>query len=145
LTVVNFPEFGMGVSPYEVQSTGEAANPTCVAAVCVDRRLRRGAGGHRGRTVASHPDVGRAHARFVGSMNFDPRADKHNTEIGLFIRSEQMAGQVLKLVDVLKQQGTYRLRLAADGQTLEWESEDPKAGTVLRQEPDTGFWAAADA
>jgi len=93
--------------------------------------------------------VGRLHAKsavfdgqtlFVGSMNFDPRSDKHNTEIGLFIRSAEMCRQVLKLVDVLKQQGTYRLRLAADGRTLEWESDDPAPGTLLRQEPDTGFW-----
>ena len=93
--------------------------------------------------------VGRLHAKcavfdgqtlFVGSLNFDPRSDKYNTEIGLFIRSGEMARQVLKLVEVLKQQGAYRLRLAADGQGVEWESADSGGTTVLRQEPDTGFW-----
>lgn len=93
--------------------------------------------------------VGRLHAKtavfdqqvlFVGSMNFDPRSEKQNTEIGLFIHSPEMSRQVLKLTNVLKQQGTYRLRLAADGESIEWKSEDPGSNTVLSQEPDSGFW-----
>jgi putative cardiolipin synthase len=74
-------------------------------------------------------------------MNFDPRSEKQNTEIGLFIHSPEMSRQVLKLASVLKQQGAYHLRLAADGESIEWKNEDPRSSTVLTQEPDTGFWS----
>ncbi|MGJ7504702.1 phospholipase D family protein [Variovorax sp. ZT5P49] len=95
--------------------------------------------------------VGRLHAKsavidrsilFVGSMNFDPRSETHNTEIGLFIRSPEMAQQALKLIDVLKQQGAYRLRFAegSSESRIEWVSDDAGKLTVLTEEPDSGFW-----
>jgi len=98
--------------------------------------------------------IGRLHAKsavidrqvlFVGSMNFDPRSETHNTEIGLFIRSPEMAQQALKLIDVLKQQGAYRLRFAEDGNKsrIEWISEDAGKTTVLNEEPDSDFWGRA--
>ena len=77
---------------------------------------------------------------FIGSMNFDPRSNLHNTEIGLFIDSPAMAQQVLKLIDTLKQQGAYTLRLGPDGKGLEWISKDADGETVLYQEPDSSFW-----
>ena len=92
--------------------------------------------------------TGRLHAKtavidrqvlFVGSMNFDPRSDVHNTEIGLIIRSTEMAEQVIKLLEVLKDQGAYRLRLTDDGR-IEWVSEQGGREQVLRVEPDSGFW-----
>ncbi|WP_088279767.1 phospholipase D family protein [Ideonella sp. A 288] len=95
--------------------------------------------------------VGRLHMKtavvdrrllYVGSMNFDPRSKLHNTEIGLFIDSPELAQQVLKLIDVLKQQGAYRLRMGADGR-LEWLSNDRdndgSADQVLRDEPDSSL------
>ncbi|WP_418132900.1 phospholipase D family protein [Variovorax sp. 375MFSha3.1] len=96
--------------------------------------------------------VGRLHAKsavidqrilFVGSMNFDPRSETHNTEIGLFIRSPEMAQQALKLIDVLKQQGAYRLRFAegSNESRIEWVSDEGGGKvTVLTEEPDSGFW-----
>ncbi len=73
-------------------------------------------------------------------MNFDPRSDTVNTEIGLFIRSPEMAQQVIKLVDVLKQQGAWHLGLAPDGRGLVWQSNDPEGAQTLYQEPDSSFW-----
>lgn len=93
--------------------------------------------------------TGRLHAKtavidgqtlFVGSMNFDPRSDVLNTEIGLIIRSGEMAQQVIKLLEVLKNQGAYRLRLDDDSR-IEWVSdEDDGREEVLRQEPDSSLW-----
>ena len=99
--------------------------------------------------------MGRLHAKtavadrrrlYLGSMNFDPRSQVHNTEIGLFIDSPALATQVLKLLDVLKQQGAYQLRLGPDGQ-LEWWSglDDVDGGDnigdalVWRSEPDASW------
>lgn len=93
--------------------------------------------------------VGRLHLKtavidrrvlFVGSMNFDPRSKYHNTEIGLIVFSPEMAQQVLKLVDLLKQQGSYRLRIGATSDRLEWVSDEADGVSVLDSEPDTGFW-----
>jgi putative cardiolipin synthase len=92
--------------------------------------------------------IGRLHAKsavidrrilFVGSMNFDPRSESVNTELGLFIHSPTLAQQALKLVEVIKEQGAWRLQLAADGGSLEWHSSGPD-GMLVRQEPDAGFW-----
>ncbi len=77
---------------------------------------------------------------FVGSMNFDPRSSVYNTEIGLFIDSPELAQQVLKLIDTLKSQGAYRLRLAPDGKHLEWISKEPGRDVVLHEEPDSTLW-----
>ncbi len=77
---------------------------------------------------------------FIGSMNFDPRSSIHNTEIGLFIDSPQMAQQVLKLIDTLKSQGAYKLRLGPDGKSLEWISTEGDGNTVWYVEPDSSFW-----
>ncbi|CAN7432114.1 MULTISPECIES: phospholipase D family protein [unclassified Variovorax] len=93
--------------------------------------------------------IGRLHAKsavidgrtlFVGSMNFDPRSEVHNTEIGLFIFSREMAQQVLKLVEVLKQQGAYKVRFAPGTEKMEWVSEEAGVEQVLTSEPDAGFW-----
>ncbi|MDM0081534.1 phospholipase D family protein [Variovorax sp. J31P179] len=93
--------------------------------------------------------VGRLHAKaaifdrrslFLGSMNFDPRSDTHNTEIGLFIASPELAQQVLKLLDVLKQQGAYRVRFAEGGEKLEWVTSEDGADQVLTVEPDSDLW-----
>ena len=51
-----------------------------------------------------------------------------------------MAQQVIKLLEVLKDQGAYRLRLD-DDRRIEWVSdEDDGREEVLRQEPDSSRW-----
>lgn len=93
--------------------------------------------------------IGRLHAKsvifdgrllYLGSMNLDPRSDIHNTEIGLFVDSPELARQVLKLVDSLKEQGAYRLRLAQNGSDIEWVSGEGPSATILTEEPDSDFW-----
>jgi putative cardiolipin synthase len=99
--------------------------------------------------------IGRFHAKaaaidgktlFIGSLNFDPRSEKHNTELGLLIRSAPLTAQLMKLADVVITQAAYRVRLSKDKRNLEWVL--PGAGdgpeVVLTTEPDTGalerFW-----
>lgn len=93
--------------------------------------------------------VGRLHTKtavidgellFVGSLNFDPRSALHNTEIGLFIRSRPLAAQMLRLAEVLREQGVWRVQAGAGG-ALEWHGEDADgAPTVLHGEPETSWW-----
>jgi putative cardiolipin synthase len=93
--------------------------------------------------------IGRLHAKsavvdrqtvFIGSMNFDPRSDRHNTEMGLFIQSPTLAQQVLKLVDVIKGQGAYRVRLAPNGKDLQWSVSGSGGKEELVEEPETDIW-----
>jgi cardiolipin synthase C len=94
--------------------------------------------------------IGRLHAKsavvdgehvFIGSMNFDPRSDQHNTEMGLFIQSPQLAQQMLKLVDVIRQQGAYRVTLAANGKDLVWTTIGPGGREEVVDEPETDAWS----
>jgi len=79
---------------------------------------------------------------FIGSMNFDPRSVLHNTEIGLFIFSPQIAQQLNSLIGFIRLDGAYQLQLGPRG-GIEWVS--PAAGdgadTILHTEPETNFWA----
>ena len=93
--------------------------------------------------------IGRLHAKsavvdkervFIGSMNFDPRSDQHNTEMGLFIQSPQLAQQVLKLVEVIRQQGAYKVTLAANGKELVWTTTGPGGKEQVVEEPETDAW-----
>ena len=93
--------------------------------------------------------IGRLHAKsavvdgervFIGSLNFDPRSDQHNTEFGLFIQSPQIAQQVLKLVDVIRQQGAYRVTLAANGKDLVWTTSGPGGSEQIVDEPEADAW-----
>ncbi len=94
------------------------------------------------------PSLGRLHAKtvvvdrqrvFIGSMNFDPRSDKHNTELGMFVDSPEIAREMLRLTDLDKLQAAYRVRLKADGQTLEWLANDDDGEVSHDTEPDTDF------
>jgi cardiolipin synthase C len=78
---------------------------------------------------------------FIGSMNFDPRSDQHNTEMGLFIQSPALAQQVLKLVDVIRQQGAYKVALAANGKDLVWTTTGPSGREEVVEEPETDAWS----
>jgi hypothetical protein len=51
-----------------------------------------------------------------------------------------MAQQVLKLLEVLKQQGAYRVRFAEGGERLEWVTSEDGTDQVLTVEPDAKLW-----
>ncbi len=91
---------------------------------------------------------GRLHAKtavidrrrvFIGSMNFDPRSDKTNTEMGIFIDSPQLAREVLRLMDLDKLQASYRVVLGPDGQGLRWLAADDEGEVMFDKEPDASF------
>ena len=69
--------------------------------------------------------IGRFHAKvaaiddkvmFIGSLNFDPRSEKHNTELGLLIRSPELTAQLVKLAELVQNEAAYRVR-AVQGDT----------------------------
>lgn len=95
------------------------------------------------------PSQGRLHAKtvvadgskvFIGSMNFDPRSDKINTEMGLFIDSPALAREVLRLMDLDKLQASFRVVLAPGG-GLRWLAADDEGEVSYSDEPEVSFAA----
>jgi putative cardiolipin synthase len=93
------------------------------------------------------PSHGRLHAKtvvvdrskvFIGSMNFDPRSDKINTEMGMFIDSPVLAREVLRLMDLDKLQASFRVSLANDG-SLRWMAADDEGEVSYDSEPEVEF------
>jgi len=60
--------------------------------------------------------------------------------MGLFIQSPQLAQQVLKLVDVIRQQGAYKVTLAANGKDLVWTTSGPGGSEQIVEEPEADLW-----
>jgi len=89
--------------------------------------------------------IGRSHAKltvidgarvFVGSMNMDPRSARENTELGLLVDSAELAAQVQQLLDLLRSGATYRLRLDASGERVQWVGRDGATETVYDTDPE---------
>jgi putative cardiolipin synthase len=80
---------------------------------------------------------------FIGSLNFDPRSEAINTETGIIARSQELAEEILDIVDVAKRKAFYRMRLDANGGLL-WDAsswqDDPH---TLTCEPNTNWWERA--
>jgi putative cardiolipin synthase len=93
--------------------------------------------------------LGRFHAKaaavdgqvtFIGSLNFDPRSEKHNTELGLVIRSPKITNQLLGLAELVKAEAAYRLRLNRQTGRIEWTLPMAAGGETLSEEPDSSWW-----
>ena len=77
----------------------------------------------------------------VGSLNLDPRSAWTNTESALLIESKELADQIDSLVARDRGASSYRLRLAADGETIEWVNTAANGSErVFEHEPDNGWW-----
>ncbi|NUZ08489.1 phospholipase D family protein [Schlegelella sp. ID0723] len=104
--------------------------------------------GREGRGLLFGKSVGGLHSKavvfdglevFVGSMNFDPRSDHYNTEIGLFIHSPRLTLQVSRLARLAQRQASHRLQLTAGG-ALEWVTPGGADDEVHTKEPEAKLW-----
>ena len=88
-----------------------------------------------GRLHAKVAVIDRRHV-IIGSMNLDPRSARANTEVSVAIDSPALAGEILGLVERSGHlAGSYTLRLAADGDHIEWVSRSGEREVVTRDEP----------
>lgn len=74
---------------------------------------------------------------FVGSFNVDPRSVRLNTELGFLIESETLASALRDLLAEGLATQAYRVRLAADGRSLEWVETTRSGERIHRREPGT--------
>jgi putative cardiolipin synthase len=77
---------------------------------------------------------------FVGSFNFDPRSVRLNTEMGLVINSPSLAGSLAAAFDSTIPQVAYEVRLASDGDGLEWIERSPAGEKRHTTEPGATAW-----
>jgi phosphatidylserine/phosphatidylglycerophosphate/cardiolipin synthase-like enzyme len=73
---------------------------------------------------------------FIGSMNMDARSARTNSELGLVLRSPEIASQVTGLIDDIIADGSYRLIIDPKGR-LEWLSGEPGVEQVWHVDPET--------
>jgi putative cardiolipin synthase len=92
--------------------------------------------------------LGRLHAKiivvdrarvFVGSLNIDGRSERYNTELGVLIDSPELAVDLLDMLDF--EGSSYRLRLAAGGDRVEWLSGTGEQERVHEREPEADAWS----
>ena len=93
--------------------------------------------------------LGRLHAKtavidhwtiFIGSMNLDPRSASTNTEFGMFIESPALAKEMLRVINISKLEGAYRVRLEPGTTQLQWLTTEEEQEVVLGVEPESSFW-----
>ena len=80
---------------------------------------------------------------FIGSLNLDPRALVHNTEIGVVMEVPEIAEGMAKWFDENIEQLAFRLELKKQENGYEklfWHGLEKGKQVVYTHEPHTGFW-----
>ena len=78
---------------------------------------------------------------FIGSLNLDPRAIVHNTEIGVVLTSEIIASEMGDWFDQNMEQVAFRLELNKEGgrEKILWHGIENGKEVTFTKEPYTGF------
>lgn len=80
---------------------------------------------------------------FIGSLNLDPRAMLHNTEIGVVVQVPEIAGAMAEQFDEKVEQVAFRLELVKDErgrEQLTWYGYENGKPVVFTHDPYAGFW-----
>jgi cardiolipin synthase C len=73
---------------------------------------------------------------FIGSLNMDGRSARFNSELGLVMRSPELAKQVTSLMDDLTAEGSYKLSLDRRGHIV-WSVGEGDAERTWHTDPET--------
>ena len=76
---------------------------------------------------------------FVGSLNFDPRSIRLNTEMGLVIESPKLAEAIANELDRITQHEAYKVALVPGHRELEWVELTAPGERHYGAEPKTSF------
>jgi len=119
----------IGVNLYELSSTR----------LKQDNTIRNLLGSSTGRLHAKLAFLDRRTV-LVGSMNLDPRSSNINTEIGMMVRSPELATMVIGAFKVDSMNGVYQVKLKPDGAGVRWTAVDGESQEELDIDPDTNVW-----
>jgi len=73
---------------------------------------------------------------FIGSMNMDYRSARTNSELGIVLRSADIAHQVIGLLDDISADGSYRLELEDHSNHIEWLSGSGAELRIWHRDPE---------
>jgi phosphatidylserine/phosphatidylglycerophosphate/cardiolipin synthase-like enzyme len=73
---------------------------------------------------------------FIGSLNMDGRSARFNSELGLVMRSPEIAQQVTSLLDDITADGSYKLSLDSSGHIL-WSAVEGDGERTWHTDPET--------
>jgi putative cardiolipin synthase len=107
------------------------------------REEKKGAGGSSKASLHAKSFVYDRRQVFIGSMNLDPRAVIHNTEIGVVLTSPEIAQGMGEWFDRNVGKLAFRLELkrGPDGsETLLWHGTADGTPQTFDVDPYTGFW-----
>jgi putative cardiolipin synthase len=80
---------------------------------------------------------------FIGSLNLDPRAVHHNTEIGVVVASKEIANELAERFDRNIEKEAFRLELKKDrdgNDKIVWHGLNDGKQKIFNVEPHTSFW-----
>jgi putative cardiolipin synthase len=80
---------------------------------------------------------------FIGSLNLDPRAVHHNTEIGVVFNSKEIANEMGEWFDQNIEKVAFRLELQKNWNGTDkivWHGLNDGKQEVFKVEPHTSFW-----
>ena len=76
---------------------------------------------------------------FIGSFNFDPRSANINTELGVIIKSPEMAAELTDVILAKRRQSAYEVFLNED-EKLRWRAFNDGEEVIYTKEPETTGW-----
>jgi putative cardiolipin synthase len=76
---------------------------------------------------------------FIGSFNFDPRSANINTELGVIIRSPEMAAAASEAVHAALSSQAYEVFLNDDDK-LRWRSQENGQEVIYKKDPKTSWF-----
>ncbi|MBT2299509.1 phospholipase D family protein [Variovorax paradoxus] len=77
---------------------------------------------------------------FIGSMNLDRRSSSVNTETGLVVNSAELVADFRRLLSGARTNISYRLRLAPDGQHVQWLEYDEAGNDIVHDDEPGGYF-----
>ena len=107
------------------------------------REEKKGTGGSSKASLHAKSFVFDRNQVFIGSLNLDPRAMIHNTEIGVVLTSPEIGQGMGEWFDKNIERLAFRLELKKDGngsETLLWHGIVDGTPQTFDTDPYTGFW-----
>ena len=108
-----------------------------------ERKEKKGVGGSSKASLHAKSFIFDRKEVFIGSLNLDPRAVVHNTEIGIVLTSEEMANFMGESFDQNIEQVAFRLELVKNENGTEkilWHGVVDGEQKTFDVDPYTSFW-----
>ncbi len=107
------------------------------------RKEKKGTGGSSKASLHAKSFVFDRKRVFIGSLNLDPRAVIHNTEIGVVITSDKIGMEMAAVFDAFTHQAAFRLELVKNdngSENLFWHGLVDGKEETFTTDPHTSFW-----